>query len=97
MNLVSLDSGLLISLLDADRAMEGTTELVIRFGNPGERYVFIGVCITNRHSSHKKAGRWAAATRDRMRAERRRTVAVRRHRVVLRWSRLSGRPLARRP
>jgi len=40
LNLVSLESGLPISLLDADLAMTGTTGLVIRFGLEGEKYVF---------------------------------------------------------
>jgi DNA/RNA-binding domain of Phe-tRNA-synthetase-like protein len=40
LNLVSLESGLPISLLDADRAAEGTSGLVIRLGHAGERYVF---------------------------------------------------------
>jgi len=40
LNLVSLESGLPISLLDAERVMDGTTALAIRFGRPGESYVF---------------------------------------------------------
>ena len=40
LNLVSLESGLPISLLDADLAMAGTTGLVIRLGHPSEKYVF---------------------------------------------------------
>ena len=40
LNLVSLDSGLPISLLDTDLAMAGTTGLVLRLGAPGERFVF---------------------------------------------------------
>ena len=40
LNLTSLESGLPISLLDSDRAMEGTTGLVIRLGMAGEKYVF---------------------------------------------------------
>jgi DNA/RNA-binding domain of Phe-tRNA-synthetase-like protein len=40
LNLVSLETGLPISLIDADRAMEGTERLVIRLGREGERYVF---------------------------------------------------------
>lgn len=40
LNLVSLESGLPISLLDADRAIEGTAGLVIRLGLAGEKYVF---------------------------------------------------------
>jgi DNA/RNA-binding domain of Phe-tRNA-synthetase-like protein len=40
LNLVSLDSGLPISLLDVDRAMEGATGLVVRLGRAGESYVF---------------------------------------------------------
>jgi DNA/RNA-binding domain of Phe-tRNA-synthetase-like protein len=40
LNLVSLESRLPISLLDADRVMDGTEALVIRFGRPGESYVF---------------------------------------------------------
>ena len=40
LNLVSLESRLPISLLDADRVMDGTDALVIRFGRPGESYVF---------------------------------------------------------
>jgi len=40
LNLASLESRMPISLLDADRAMEGTDALVIRFGRAGESYVF---------------------------------------------------------
>jgi DNA/RNA-binding domain of Phe-tRNA-synthetase-like protein len=40
LNLVSLDSGLPISLLDTDLAMAGTDGLVLRLGHPGEKYVF---------------------------------------------------------
>jgi DNA/RNA-binding domain of Phe-tRNA-synthetase-like protein len=40
LNLVSLESRLPISLLDADRVMDGTDALVIRFGRAGESYVF---------------------------------------------------------
>ena len=40
LNLVSLESGLPISLLDTDLAMAGTTGLVLRLGLPGEKYVF---------------------------------------------------------
>ena len=40
LNLVSLDSGLPISLLDTDLAMTGTSGLVLRLGAPGEKFVF---------------------------------------------------------
>lgn len=40
LNLVSLESGLPISLLDTDLAMAGATGLVVRLGAAGERYVF---------------------------------------------------------
>jgi len=40
LNLVSLESRLPISLLDANRVMDGTDALVIRFGRPGESFVF---------------------------------------------------------
>ena len=40
LNLVSLESRLPISLLDADRVMEGTDALVIRYGRATESYVF---------------------------------------------------------
>jgi len=40
LNLVSLESGLPISLLDAERVMDGTTALVVRLGRPGESYAF---------------------------------------------------------
>jgi DNA/RNA-binding domain of Phe-tRNA-synthetase-like protein len=40
LNLVSLESRLPISLLDADRVMDGTDALVVRFGFAGESYVF---------------------------------------------------------
>lgn len=40
LNLVSLESGLPISLLDTHRVMEGTDALVIRLGRTGESYVF---------------------------------------------------------
>jgi len=40
LNLVSLESGLPISLLDADRASAGGAALVVRLGLPGESYVF---------------------------------------------------------
>jgi len=43
LNLVSLESRLPISLLDADRVMNGTDAMVIRFGRPGESYVFNAV------------------------------------------------------
>jgi DNA/RNA-binding domain of Phe-tRNA-synthetase-like protein len=43
LNLVSLESRLPISLLDADRVMDGTDALVIRFGRHGESYVFNAV------------------------------------------------------
>ena len=43
LNLVSLESQLPISLLDADRVMDGTEALVIRFGQSGESYVFNAV------------------------------------------------------
>jgi DNA/RNA-binding domain of Phe-tRNA-synthetase-like protein len=43
LNLVSLECRLPISLLDADRVMDGTNALVIRFGRPGESYVFNSV------------------------------------------------------
>src|SRR6185295_581408 len=43
LNLVSLESRLPISLLDGDRVMDGTDALVIRFGQPGESYVFNAV------------------------------------------------------
>lgn len=43
LNLVSLESRLPISLLDADRVMDGTNALVIRFGRPDETYVFNAV------------------------------------------------------
>lgn len=43
LNLVSLESRLPISLLDADRVVDGTDPLVIRFGRPGESYVFNAV------------------------------------------------------
>src|SRR6185295_14426929 len=39
-NLISLESQLPISLLDADLAMDGATGLVVRFGAAGEKYVF---------------------------------------------------------
>ncbi len=39
-NVVSLDTGLPISLLDLDLAMEGAPGLVIRLGRDGESYVF---------------------------------------------------------
>jgi DNA/RNA-binding domain of Phe-tRNA-synthetase-like protein len=39
-NDVSLASGLPISLLDADLALDGAPGLCLRFGLPGERYVF---------------------------------------------------------
>jgi DNA/RNA-binding domain of Phe-tRNA-synthetase-like protein len=40
LNLVSLESGLPISLLDADRALEDASALVVRLGAAGEKYVF---------------------------------------------------------
>lgn len=40
LNLVSLDAGLPISLLDADRALAGAQGLELRYGAPGESYVF---------------------------------------------------------
>ncbi|HEX4997429.1 MAG TPA: phenylalanine--tRNA ligase beta subunit-related protein [Terriglobia bacterium] len=40
LNLVSLESGLPISLLDWDRAAAGDPGLVIRLGRPGESFVF---------------------------------------------------------
>jgi DNA/RNA-binding domain of Phe-tRNA-synthetase-like protein len=40
LNLVSFESGLPISLLDAERVMDGTNALVVRLGRPGESYVF---------------------------------------------------------
>jgi DNA/RNA-binding domain of Phe-tRNA-synthetase-like protein len=40
LNLVSLECRLPISLLDADRVMDGTDGLVVRFGRAGESYVF---------------------------------------------------------
>lgn len=40
LNLVSLDTGLPISLLDADRALAGAGGLVLRYGAAGESYVF---------------------------------------------------------
>lgn len=40
LNLVSLESGLPISLLDADLALAGANGLVVRLGAPGERFVF---------------------------------------------------------
>jgi DNA/RNA-binding domain of Phe-tRNA-synthetase-like protein len=40
LNLVSFESGLPISLLDAERVMDGTHALVVRLGRPGESYVF---------------------------------------------------------
>jgi DNA/RNA-binding domain of Phe-tRNA-synthetase-like protein len=40
LNLVSLESGLPISLLDFDRAMGDAEALVIRLGRPGEAFVF---------------------------------------------------------
>ena len=40
LNLVSFESGLPISLLDAERVMEGADALVIRFGRGGESFVF---------------------------------------------------------
>jgi DNA/RNA-binding domain of Phe-tRNA-synthetase-like protein len=40
LNLVSLECRLPISLLDAERVMDGTDGLVIRFGRAGESYVF---------------------------------------------------------
>jgi DNA/RNA-binding domain of Phe-tRNA-synthetase-like protein len=40
LNLVSLESGLPISLLDTDLAMQGATGLVVRLGRAGEKYVF---------------------------------------------------------
>jgi DNA/RNA-binding domain of Phe-tRNA-synthetase-like protein len=43
LNLVSLESRLPISLLDADRVMDGADALVIRFGRPGESFVFNSV------------------------------------------------------
>ena len=43
LNLVSLESRLPISLLDADRVMDGTDALVIRFGRSDESYVFNAV------------------------------------------------------
>ena len=43
LNLVSLQSRLPISLLDADRVMDGTDALIIRFGRPGESFVFNAV------------------------------------------------------
>lgn len=39
-NLVSLESGLPISLLDLDRALGDAPGLEVRFGRPGESYVF---------------------------------------------------------
>jgi DNA/RNA-binding domain of Phe-tRNA-synthetase-like protein len=43
LNLVSLESGLPISLLDFDRVMEGTEGLTIRLGSPEESFVFNAV------------------------------------------------------
>ena len=40
LNLVSLESGLPISLLDTDLALAGTTGLVVRLGRAGEKFVF---------------------------------------------------------
>jgi DNA/RNA-binding domain of Phe-tRNA-synthetase-like protein len=40
LNLVSFDTGLPISLLDADRALADAPGLVVRRGAPGEAYVF---------------------------------------------------------
>ncbi len=40
LNLVSLESGLPISLIDVDRALQGATGLVVRLGAAGERFVF---------------------------------------------------------
>jgi len=40
LNLVSFESGLPISLLDAERVMEGAHALVVRLGHPGESYIF---------------------------------------------------------
>jgi DNA/RNA-binding domain of Phe-tRNA-synthetase-like protein len=40
LNLVSFESGLPISLLDAERVVEGANALVVRLGRPGETYVF---------------------------------------------------------
>jgi len=40
LNLVSFESGLPISLLDANRVMDGASELVVRLGRAGESYVF---------------------------------------------------------
>jgi DNA/RNA-binding domain of Phe-tRNA-synthetase-like protein len=40
LNLVSLESGLPISLLDTDLAMADATGLVVRLGRAGEKYVF---------------------------------------------------------
>jgi DNA/RNA-binding domain of Phe-tRNA-synthetase-like protein len=40
LNVVSLESGLPISLLDYDRAMEGAEGLCIRLGRSGESFVF---------------------------------------------------------
>jgi len=40
LNLVSLESRLPISLLDANRVMDGASELVVRLGRAGESYVF---------------------------------------------------------
>lgn len=40
LNLVSLDTGVPISLLDLDRALAGAQGLVLRYGRAGEKFVF---------------------------------------------------------
>lgn len=40
LNLVSLDTGIPISLLDLDRALAGAPGLVLRYGREGEKFVF---------------------------------------------------------
>ncbi len=59
-----------------------------------EAYI-IDMCISNRHSDHKKAGRSEAVIKERRSAGRVRAFLVIRHSAAMSSSRASGRPLAR--
>ena len=70
------------------------TNIDIELSQTPRGTLIIELCITNRHSAHKKEGRSDPVMNERMRSGRLRTSVVIRQSVVMRSSRLSGRPLA---
>jgi len=88
-------AGVLASPVAADQKEARTTVVtgVINTIDPVAK-TLIDLCISNRHSGHKKAGSSEAVIKDRRSAGRFRAFLVIRHSAAMSSSRLSGRPLA---